>query len=117
MEARRRTVESNLLSDLLFKVRCSSLLNPIRIASTGISEASNLIFNSEFLLIMQDSFAIESLSDKLLAGYALTSQESDIRVFLIVSQVEPILSASEDGIRHFLLNVLTGANSCLLLFT
>lgn len=67
-------IETNFFTNHLFIVRSSCLLLPFTIRVAGLSETSDLVFDSKSLLILHYHLSILSLGHNLLARVAIASQ-------------------------------------------
>jgi hypothetical protein len=74
VEAWRSAIEADLLANLLFEVRSSGLFHPLALTVRSVAKTSNLVFNTELILILHDDLSVQSLRHKLLARHTLAGK-------------------------------------------
>lgn len=92
VEAGRRAVESDLLANLLLKVRSSRLFDPLTFTVRSIPQTCHLVFNSKLILVLQDGLSVQSLRHELFAGHTLACEQAHVGVLFVVRQVEAVRS-------------------------
>jgi len=90
VETWRSAVETDLLANLLLKVGCSSLLHPLALTVGGVAKTSNLVFDSELVLVLHDDLSVQGLCHKLLAGHTFACKQAHIRILFVVCQIETV---------------------------
>ena len=74
VETWRSAIEADLLANLLLKVRSSGLFHPLALTVRGVAKTSNLVFNTELILILHDDLSVQGLRNKLLSGHTLAGK-------------------------------------------